>query len=100
MLGFLKLYQFNQQPVEKTQENAIGAIPEVPMELNLAEVERTVKRSRVGTVGRVVFQGVSWQAQCIQGIAYTPGTLVKVLYRRGNTLIVDALPQPNFQQAA
>ena len=100
MLAFLKLYQFNQNPVEKTQEKAMDAIPEVPMDLNLAEVERTVKRSRVGTVGRVIFQGVSWQAQCIQDIAYKPGTLVKVLYRRGNTLIVDALPQTSLQQAA
>lgn len=100
MLAFLKLYQFNQQPAEKTQKESIGTIPGVPMDLDLAEVERTVKRSRVGTIGRVIYQGVSWQAQCIQDLAYAPGTLVKVLYRRGNTLIVDALPQPNAQQAA
>jgi membrane protein implicated in regulation of membrane protease activity len=100
MLAFLKLYQFKQQSVEKTPTKSIGSIPLVPMELNLAEVERTVKRSRVGTIGRVVFQGVSWQAQCIQDCDYAPGTLVKVLYRRGNTLIVDAIPQSNVQQAA
>lgn len=63
---------------------------ELGMGLGLAKVESTVRHSRgEQTIGRVKFEGVSWQALCIRDVACMPGTLVSVKYRHGITLIVD-----------
>ena len=100
MLAFSKLYQFNERLTERAQEDVRLTIPCMPMETDLATVERTVSHRRVGQIGRVLFQGVSWQARCIRDLTCPPGFLVRVLYRKGNTLMVDAITQSQLQQVA
>lgn len=76
--------------IEPTNSRSVGRGNESEMGLGLARVERTVRHSRSGQkIGRVKFEGVSWQALCIQDVPCMPGTMVAVRCRHRNTLIVD-----------
>ena len=97
MLAFLNPYKVTGRPLNKTLNGTTGEIPCVPMEANLATVQRAVSH---GTFGRVSFQGVSWRAKCLQNITCSPGASVKVLYRQGNTLMIDALQPSKSRNAA
>lgn len=101
MLEFLKPRYSNERPGRNKQTTSVQqTIPLVPIESDYAKVVRTVSYRQIGKIGRVSFQGVSWPALCIQESIYSPGTLVKVRYRRGNTLIVDATAELHVQQVA
>ena len=83
---------FQVQPFERatTDSGSVNQSNESGMGLGLAKVERTVRHSRSGQrIGRVKFEGVSWQALCLQDVPCMPGTLVEVKCRYKNTLIVD-----------
>ena len=96
MLEFSRLYNpakklaDSKRVVEKTSLNTAGDLPEVPIETDVATVEYNRDQSRLL---RVRFQGVSWRAKCLYNFPCEPGTLVKVAFRQGNTLIIEALTQ-------
>ena len=93
MLMFLNFHQINNRSRKQVDSTLGNHIPELHTQPDLAKVERTVSGNLSEQIGRVKFQGVSWQAACDQGLSHKPGTLVRVLYRNGNTLIV-ATPLP------
>jgi len=54
-----------------------------------AKEARTLTEIAPGQIGRVLYEGNSWQARCEdEGIAIAPHQRVCVVTRRGNTLIV------------
>ncbi|MEO0770423.1 MAG: hypothetical protein AAFY72_13525 [Cyanobacteria bacterium J06649_4] len=93
MLTSLKFQQSVFPPVfsstEKETVDMSPNIPSIPTKTLSSRVERTVSQQKFG---RVVFQGVSWRAKCIQNRRYLPGVQVKVLYQQDNSLWVDTLP--------
>lgn len=97
MLAFLKPYQFAKHPVGKTPKSTLDEIPCVRIETNLATVKHTISQNEFG---RVSFQGVSWRAVCHEDVICSPGTSVRVLYRQGNTLVVEASRSSRLYQAA
>ena len=51
-----------------------------------------------GGVGRVQYEGTVWQARCqISDVAIAPPSLVSVVERQGNTLIVMPIPTTSSQ---
>ena len=97
MLAFLKPYQFAKHSTERTLKTMIGEIPHVQVATNLATVKHAVSQSEFG---RVSFQGVSWRAVCCHDITCPPGTLVRVLYRQGNTLVIEASQSSQLYRVA
>ena len=95
LLAFLNLLQ---APSSLTGQSASQSakkrdrpqqIPSLPMEIDIARVDSLISPN---ASGRVTFEAVSYPAQCLQNVTYHPGTLVKVMFRQGNTLIVDTWP--------
>jgi membrane-bound ClpP family serine protease len=96
MFAFLKLQPSVPSSVSRSADRSasrklydtLSSVPTLPSEDPSARVECTVSRYEFG---RVVFEGVSWRAKCIQNRSYGPGDRVKVLYRQDNALWVDTL---------
>ncbi|OLP19078.1 hypothetical protein BST81_07655 [Leptolyngbya sp. 'hensonii'] len=65
-------------------------IPDRKISRNLDAVEaRTLTEIPAGDVGRVIYEGNSWQARCEdERLAIGPNQKVLVVGRRGNTLLV------------
>lgn len=89
MLTFWKLQNAVSSSTGKATIDRLPEIPCIQAKTLSARVERTVSHHKFG---RVVFQGVSWQAKCIQNRHYLPGVQVKVMYQQDNSLWVDTLP--------
>ncbi|MGF1496068.1 MAG: NfeD family protein [Elainellaceae cyanobacterium] len=61
----------------------------VPAMIRDSKEARTLTAIPPGKTGRVIYEGVSWQARCDDDeMAIAPEELVYVVSRRGNTLVV------------
>ena len=93
MLGLIYFWKQPESDIRKHFDDHAGRVKVLPMRADVGRVERLVDQS---TAGRVVLEAVSYPAKCVQDHRYEQGTLVQVLYRQGNTLIVDVLLDPAY----
>lgn len=64
----------------------LASIPSVSENGMFAQVSDPVSQL---CSGRVKFNGVLWRAKCIHDKVFESGVTVRVLYRQGNTLMID-----------
>lgn len=66
-----------------------GLLPQESEELRPAKYARVYQQIPQGGVGRVNYEGAIWQARCpTSDMTIAPQTMVAIVERRGNTLIV------------
>ena len=108
MLGFLNIHSHRDTESEMPEKQAINNRPrrsrqtrreanyrvvQVAERKDLARVDRTVSQA---AGGRVIWNAVSFPARCVSDRSFECGTTVRVLYRQGNTLLVDTLASPKL----
>ena len=103
MLGLLNIHLHRDDDAEMPEKNAVNNRPrrrnqthresthrvaQIAERKDLARVDRTVSQD---TGGRVIWNAVSFPARCVSDRCFECGMTVRVLYRQGNLLLVDAL---------
>lgn len=83
MFGFLTLHRAVYSSVYKLLQSGFSKIPSLPSKIGTARVECTVRQTEFG---RVLYQGVSWQARCIRDMTCFPETRVQVMYQQNSSL--------------